>query len=158
MLSFLEFASVIRSNQCFSGLGNGLVLSVAFIALTANLNEEDLASAVSSSYLSSMVGTTVGLATTSAVIQAALKIGLRRSLANAPDTEKVSTWNTRLKGRASEAWGVNLIVDRSLKGLCRISTMSLLSNMTPGRLSFVFMCKLLDTHMVSFKTPLCIRW
>jgi hypothetical protein len=71
------------------GLGNGLVLSVAFTSLTSGLHADDLAAATSSSYLASMLGTTVGLAATSAVIQTYLKTGLKRALEGKARREEI---------------------------------------------------------------------
>lgn len=79
------------------GFGNGLVLSVAFISLTVGIEEQDRASAASSSYLSSMVGTTVGITVTSAVIQTSLRIGLQHVLRNEKHRNRVSIFRAAEK-------------------------------------------------------------
>jgi predicted MFS family arabinose efflux permease len=71
------------------GFGNGLVLSVSFVALTAKISASDMAAACSSFYMMANIGTAVGLATTSAVIQEMLKRGLRRDLMSYPDRDVV---------------------------------------------------------------------
>ncbi len=60
-----------------SGLGNGLVLSTAFVALTAKVEEEHLPMACSIYYLTQQVGTPVGIAITDAVLQNVLWRGLQ---------------------------------------------------------------------------------
>jgi hypothetical protein len=72
------------------GFGNGLVQSGAFVALTASVHKDQLATVGSSFYLSANTGTVVGLAATSAVLQGSLRRGLEIRLRNDPNKAAVS--------------------------------------------------------------------
>jgi predicted MFS family arabinose efflux permease len=79
-----------------AGFGNGLVLSVAFVALTVNIPTSDMAAACSSFYMMANIGTAVGLATTSAVIQEVLKLVLHQNLKSYPDQDTVNCASERI--------------------------------------------------------------
>ncbi|KAF2798071.1 MFS general substrate transporter [Melanomma pulvis-pyrius CBS 109.77] len=71
------------------GFGNGLVLSVSFVVLTAKISPSDMASVCSSFYMTGNIGTAVGLATTSAITKELLRRGLHRQLAGYPDEDAI---------------------------------------------------------------------
>ncbi|QKX53239.1 uncharacterized protein TRUGW13939_00315 [Talaromyces rugulosus] len=62
------------------GLGNGLVQAAGFIALTSGVVKADMAVASSGYYLSSNIGTVLGIAATNAIFQTSLRHGLERQL------------------------------------------------------------------------------
>jgi len=72
------------------GIGNGLVLSAAFVALTAKIQKEHIAMACSSFYMAANIGTVVGIATTTAVLQVTLKKGLEVALRDQVNQDLVS--------------------------------------------------------------------
>ena len=74
----------------FSGFGNGLLQSTAFVALTARVSKTDMATTCSTFYMMSNVGQAVGLAITNVVTQNVLRRGLKRELADNPMRDKVS--------------------------------------------------------------------
>lgn len=71
---------IFAANIILSGFGNGLVLSIAFVALTIDIDKEHMAMVCSSFYLIANTGTAVSLAATGAVLQRTLRNGLERCL------------------------------------------------------------------------------
>ncbi|KAL5341220.1 efflux pump antibiotic resistance protein [Aspergillus crustosus] len=71
------------------GLGNGLVLSTAFTALTAGVEKEHMATVCSSFYLAANTGTVLGLAVTNAVLQGTVRYGLETALRDQPGRESI---------------------------------------------------------------------
>lgn len=65
------------------------MLSIAFVALTIDIDKENMAMVCSSFYLIANSGTAVGLAATSAVLQRTLRTGLERRLDGFPNMNYV---------------------------------------------------------------------
>lgn len=83
--SFLESLYIIPG-----GFGNGIALSATFIGLTAGVEQEELAIASSGLFLSSNVGTVIGLSVAGSVMEGRLEKGLRIALEGWEGREKVS--------------------------------------------------------------------
>lgn len=96
--SFFESLYIIPG-----GFGNGIALSASFIALTANLDQSQVAIASSGLYLSSNVGMVTGISVASAVLQTSLRKQLRIDLEGRFDREEVLE-----KSLASIEYVVNL--------------------------------------------------
>ncbi|KAL4878817.1 major facilitator superfamily domain-containing protein [Aspergillus karnatakaensis] len=71
------------------GLGNGLILSAAFTALTAGVEKDDMATVCSSFYLAANTGTVLGLAVTNAVLQGTVRHGLEVGLRGQPERDSI---------------------------------------------------------------------
>ncbi|KAJ0417556.1 efflux pump antibiotic resistance protein [Aspergillus carlsbadensis] len=71
------------------GLGNGLVLSAAFTALTAGIDKSSMATVCSSFYLAANTGTVLGLCVTNAVLQGTVRHRLAISLRDEPHKDMI---------------------------------------------------------------------
>ncbi|KAL3486219.1 major facilitator superfamily domain-containing protein [Aspergillus germanicus] len=71
------------------GLGNGLVLSTAFTALTAGIEKSSMATICSSFYFAANTGTVLGLSVTNAVLQGTVRHGLAASLRDEPQRDTI---------------------------------------------------------------------
>ncbi|CAJ2513180.1 Uu.00g012990.m01.CDS01 [Anthostomella pinea] len=93
LLLMLRWGTAIKPWEALyiipGGFGNGLILSTAFVALTARISKEDMAMACSGFYLTYDTATAVGMATTSAVLQGVLKSGLPTELRDYPQKDAV---------------------------------------------------------------------
>ncbi|OIW33161.1 MFS general substrate transporter [Coniochaeta ligniaria NRRL 30616] len=85
-----EHVSTWQSLYMFpSGLGNGLVLSTVFVALTANVEGTDMSAVCSIYYMTGQIGALVGIAVTDAVLQGTLWSRLQSELNTFPDKIKI---------------------------------------------------------------------
>lgn len=71
------------------GLGFGVSLSAAFIALTAGLESSKVAVSTSGFYLSLNLGSLVGVSVASLLIQSSVQQELRETLSDSPNRDKV---------------------------------------------------------------------
>jgi hypothetical protein len=84
--SFLESLYIIPG-----GFGNGIALSTTFIALTAGVEQGQMAIASSGLYLSSNIGMVAGLSIAAAILQSTLRKELRIGLEGEDRREEVRT-------------------------------------------------------------------
>jgi hypothetical protein len=82
--SFLESLYIIPG-----GFGNGIALSTTFIALTAGVEQGQMAIAGSGLYLSSNIGMVSGLSIAAAILQSTLRKELRIGLEGEAGREQV---------------------------------------------------------------------
>lgn len=71
------------------GLGNGIGVTTSLIALISNAAPADQAIATACSYLFRSLGSVVGLAVLSTVVQQSLKINLQEALSSGDDAEQI---------------------------------------------------------------------
>lgn len=64
-------------------------MSTTFTALAANIEQDAMATAATSFYMVANIGTTVGMASTSVILQAVLEYGLDRKLGDNRDKAEV---------------------------------------------------------------------
>lgn len=66
--------------MCILGVGSGISITTTLIAIIANTTSEDMAVAIACSYLFRSLGTTIGISTSTAVLQQLLRIELAAKL------------------------------------------------------------------------------
>ncbi|KAK2732334.1 hypothetical protein FQN57_002950, partial [Myotisia sp. PD_48] len=73
-----------------SGLATGIAHSAAFIALTASVEEREVAVACSGLYLSANIGSVIGLSASTALYQGKLQAGMYEALKDIKDGKKIA--------------------------------------------------------------------
>ncbi|KAH9898883.1 MFS general substrate transporter [Xylariomycetidae sp. FL2044] len=74
---------------CMLSLGAGTAITTTLIAIIANTSQEDTAIAIACSYLFRSLGTTIGISTSTAVLQQVLRMGLAEGLRDGGRAEEI---------------------------------------------------------------------
>ena len=81
------------------GFGSGIIYSTTFVALTAGVDETQMAIAGTGLYLSANIGSLVGASLASKIMQASLRTGLNAGLKDFPDGQLVCLFPPWLRVR-----------------------------------------------------------